>query len=283
MVAKKIHENSLRGQLGINLIESRVLKMGYVWYPTGAIEAGIDGHIEIRNPATGEVLNSIVQVQSKATVNAFSRETATSFEYICNERDIEYWMGGNAPVILVVSRPADDDAYWVSVKDHFADLAVRKARRVTFDKQRDRFDESSAEALRQLAVRRDLGLYSPSVPKLERLYSNLLTVAYFAPTLYLAKTRHRFGSALRAELHAAGAHDSMEWVLREGTILSFHDLTQPPWPGVCERGTVEEFDTDEWALSADPDRRRVFVWLLNEVLRSLVHNQATSVVIARRS
>ncbi len=43
MNAKKIHKNSLLGQRGINLIERRVLEMGFIWYPTGSVEAGIDG------------------------------------------------------------------------------------------------------------------------------------------------------------------------------------------------------------------------------------------------
>jgi hypothetical protein len=270
MAPKKIHENALRGQLGISLIETRVLKMGYVWYPTGGLEAGIDGLIEIRDPATGAVLNSIVQVQSKATANPFLKETPASFEYICDERDIEYWLGGNTPVILIVSRPSTDEAYWVHVQKYFADLSARKSRRVVFDKQRDRFDESCADALKCLAAPRSLGLYSSPIPKSERLYSNLLSVASYAPTLYLAQTHHRFGSALRAELQAAGLHDATEWVLREGSVLSFHDLTESPWPQLCDRGTVEEFDTDDWALSDDPDRQRTFVWLLNEALRQFV-------------
>ena len=53
-MTKKIHNNSMTGQKGINLIEKIVLEMGFVWYPTGGMEAGIDGTIEIRNPQTGE-------------------------------------------------------------------------------------------------------------------------------------------------------------------------------------------------------------------------------------
>jgi hypothetical protein len=64
---KRITTAQLTGQKGINLIEKRVLDMGFLWHPTGNIEAGIDGAIEIRDDATGDVLNNIVQVQSKAT------------------------------------------------------------------------------------------------------------------------------------------------------------------------------------------------------------------------
>lgn len=42
---KKIHHNSIGGQPGIHAIEAVVLQLGYVFYPTGALEAGIDGFI----------------------------------------------------------------------------------------------------------------------------------------------------------------------------------------------------------------------------------------------
>jgi hypothetical protein len=40
---KRIPKNSIVGEQGIALIHQRVLEMGYLWYPTGGIEAGIDG------------------------------------------------------------------------------------------------------------------------------------------------------------------------------------------------------------------------------------------------
>src|ERR1051326_1377731 len=117
MAVKKIHLNSVIGQQGINSIERIVLAMGFVWYPTGAMEAGIDGIIEIRDANSGEVTNSIIQVQSKATKGPFQAETADGFDYLCEEKDLEYWLCGNAPVILIRSRPDTNEAYWISIKD----------------------------------------------------------------------------------------------------------------------------------------------------------------------
>ncbi|ASC73673.1 hypothetical protein XM38_046450 [Halomicronema hongdechloris C2206] len=64
---KKIGKRDITGQKGINVIEEIVLEMGFLWYPTGGVEAGIDGFIEIRDDVTEEVTNSIIQVQGKAT------------------------------------------------------------------------------------------------------------------------------------------------------------------------------------------------------------------------
>lgn len=95
---KRIHQNSLTGQQGFNLIATIVGEMGFLWTPTGgSADAGIDGFIEIRQPETGEATNLVVQIQSKATVNRWDNEIETTFEYRWNERDIDYWMQGKPP------------------------------------------------------------------------------------------------------------------------------------------------------------------------------------------
>ena len=145
---KVIPARAISGQQGINLIERILLRMGLAWHPRNAgLDAGIDGNIEVRDRDTQRATNCILQVQSKVLSGQFTAETESTFEYLCDERDIEYWLGGNVPVILVVSRPNNDEAYWVSVRDAFATIDARRNRRVFFDKQRDRFDESSRVGL----------------------------------------------------------------------------------------------------------------------------------------
>ena len=104
MQPKKIGHTTLLGERGVNLVARRVMEMGFVWYPTGSVEAGIDGHIELRDAETGEVFNAVIGVQSKATDHSFPNETATGFDFYCNKRDLDYWLKGNLPVVLVVSR-----------------------------------------------------------------------------------------------------------------------------------------------------------------------------------
>jgi hypothetical protein len=237
-----------------------------LWYPTGQIEAGIDGYIEIRDPVSGDVTNSIIQVQSKASDQPFGAESPTAFEYLCEAKDLEYWMAGNAPVILVVSHPKTQEAYWVAVKKYFADPARLKARKVAFDKARDRFDVSCRQALITLAVPRDVGLYLAPQPKREKLYSNLLPVTYYAERLFAADTTYREAKDLWAVANARGLNIGGEWILRDRRIYSLFDLTVPPWDSLCDRGTVEDFATEEWATTADPATRRQFVDLLNRCL-----------------
>lgn len=266
MATKKIHPNAIKGQQGINLIEAIVLEMGLVWYPTGQVEAGIDGVIEIRDPTTGAVTNSIIQVQSKASDQPFVAESAASFEYLCDARDLDYWMAGNAPVVLVVSRPSTREAYWVAIKEYFSEPVRLKSRRVVFDKVRNRFDTSCRQALINLALPRDAGLYLAPQPKRERLYSNLLSVAYCADRMFVAGTSYREPKDLWAVVQARGLSIGGEWILREKRIYSFHDLRLSPWDTLCDRGTVEDFATSEWADSADLAAQRQFMDLLNRCL-----------------
>jgi hypothetical protein len=263
---KKISDSDIIGEKGIALIHRVVLDMGCLWHPTGGVEAGIDGFIEVRDPATGETTNSIVQIQSKARARPFTAETAEGFEYLCDERDLEYWLNGNAPVILVISRPDDGEAYWVSIKDRFKDLKARRERKVFFDKKRDRFDATARAAVVELAIPRDKGVYLAPPPKREMLYTNLLGVSRLAPDLYVAKTDIRFPGEVWEALRDATVRPRGEWVLVDKRLFSFHDLSQRSWDTLCDRGTVKRHDTDDFAYSLDDDQRYIFVRLLNHSL-----------------
>jgi hypothetical protein len=269
-VTKKITESQMIGDRGIALIKTRVLGMGLLWYESGGTEAGIDGTIEMRDGRTGEATNQIVQVQSRATSTDFTAETETSFEYLCDERDLAYWLGGNAPVILVRSRPKTDEAYWVSIKDYFGDPSRIAARKVVFDKERDCFDSSARDGLVTLAVPRDSGIYIAPPPRRERLVSNLLEVVTYPKSIYIAETEFRLGRALGAALRLDDPYPPREWMLRHGQLYSIHDLREPPWSEVCEVGTVELFHGDEWAQSADRERLNEFAQLLYACLSQRV-------------
>lgn len=267
MTAKKIIQQSQIGQQGVNLVEGIVLEMGYVWRPTPNADAGIDGTIEIRDATTGEVKNAIVQVQIKATTRPFQAETVDVVEYNCDANDLQYWLQGNVPVLLIVCRPATREAYWVSVKDYFKDPSIRKGRKISFDKNRDRFDRTSAPALARLGLPRDVGVFFAPPPKRERLYSNLLRVTSFPGKLYISATDFRLSKDLWAKFNVMGVRPGSEYVLTDKQIISFHDLTQHPWNAICDSGGQEVFDSGEWAFTDDVDRRHVFTRLLKQCLK----------------
>jgi hypothetical protein len=266
MAPKIISHSDIVGDSGIALIHTIVNGMGFVWTPTG-LEAGIDGYIEIRDATSGEVANLVIQVQSKATEKDFQSETLGGLDFYCKARDLDYWLGGNAPVILVRSRPSTKEAYWVSIKDYFKDLSRRKSGMIHFNKTRDKFDANCRNALLKLATPKDSGFYLAALPKNEKLYSNLLKIDSFTDKIYLAETDFRDYKILSAKLREMGGNISSEWILKNKRILSLHNLEEFPWSGICDQGTVEPFDTSEWADSCDADFQNDFKRLLLQCLK----------------
>jgi len=273
MFVKTIHHASIVGQEGINLIERIVLQMGFVWNATH-LEAGIDGYIELRDGKSGEVTNNILQVQSKATEQPFERDDGKTFEYLCSERDLEYWLAGNAPVILVRSRPKTNEAYWVSIKDYFTDLAKRKQRRVIFDKEKNRFDSNAKSELIRSAVPSDSGFYLGPTPKEELLYANLLRLGNLPRLYYTAYTDYRTRPEIFERFRELTTSDTVgEWILNDKKIYSFYDLTEFPWNRLCDVGTVDDLPTNDWSTSNDEVEKRRFVHLLNSCLREKLYRR----------
>lgn len=262
---KKIRSTGITGQQGVALIETTVLKMGSIWHPTGGLEAGTDGYIEFRDPTTGEMLNLHLPVQSKATTTPFSSETEARAAYVCAQEDLDYWMKGNKPIILVVSRPTTGEAYWVSIKDYFRDPSLRKSRKVWFDKERDRFDESTLPRLLAVATSNVGGTYLAPRPQPEEVFSNLLRVVRLPTRIFHAYTDCGSGKEVRDRLNETGAHNAQEWSYRGKQIISVDDLSTSPWSRICDPGTVEEFEVEEWTNSLDEDRQNDLIDLLKSM------------------
>ncbi len=270
---KRVSQNSIVGQKGINVIERVLLEMGFTWHPTNqALEAGLDGFLEIRDSATSQVFNSIIFVQSKATEKSFIAETRESFEFICKERDLDYWLQGNAPVILVVSRPKTQEAYWISVKDYFKELSVRSKRKILFEKAKHRFDSSARQTLMQLALPPSSGIYLSPQPRQERVFSNLLPVKSFPPKIWTADTQMRQDWQVKQHFRSKGLRMGGEWFLKEKKVVSFYDLGHELWLEICDQGSIESFDSGDFAYSDEEQVRHEFVRLLKLTLRRKLHH-----------
>jgi hypothetical protein len=268
MKPKQHTQTSNTGERGVNLIGGIVLRMGHAWNPV-TMDAGIDGTIELCHPDTREALNRIILVQSKATLHRFPKETEAGFEWPCDSRDIDHWVKGNTPVVLVVSRvvAGSEEAYWIDVKRYFADPTTRRNGRVAFDKSKDRFDETCSEALMELAAPVRDGLSLGPARVRETLVSNLLRVASHSEHIYVADTEFRNSGAVWAHFKERGIEAGGEWILKGGRILSFYDLDTPTFRGVCDMGTMERHAASDWASSPDLDRLQEFTWLLKQALR----------------
>ncbi len=232
---KKLSRQVVRGQQGINFIERIVLAMHCTWTPTGATEVGIDGYIELFDPGTQHPLGKSLGVQSK--VNAtFSNEREDGFDYYCAERDLQYWLQGNLPVLLIVSRPETEEAYWLSVKEYFNTPEIVASKKAHFSKATQRFDEHCLTSLVHLGRSAAEGLYLGPTQQPERLISNLLTLREFPQTLWIADTPHRRPQDLWPLLDGHKPRITDDWLLHESKVYSFQDLRSDPWTSICDQG-----------------------------------------------
>ncbi len=267
---KKAAITDIIGERGIALIQKISLDMGFPFQRTG-FDKGIDGYIEIVDPATGAATNCIILIQSKATSGSYIAETDESFDFYCNERDLYYWLGGNAPVILICSRPHTNEAYWVSIKDYFnKDDAARKSHKVHFLKKRDIFDVNCRQKLIDLAVPKDSGIYLSPIPKEEKLISNLLTVERLPKTIFVAKTNTKDRDEVFQRLFGSGVKPRKEFLVKNNSLISFHDLEEHPWSILCDTTTIKSDPIKIWSETKDQDKLNDFVELLNYALTEIL-------------
>lgn len=249
---KKVTAQTFIGEEGVNLIERRVLAMGHLFHPR-RIDHGIDGHIDLVEPGTGRHLNQTILVQSKAHDRSLLQESGTSFVFTCDQRDLEHWLAGNAPVIVVVSHPKKDEAWWIDIKAEFADPKTRAARRLVIEKASHAFDADTGSALLNLGMPKSSGLYLKPPPKTEVLETNLLKVVGLPKYLYLAPAVTT-DYAAAGDLLATAEGSRAPFILRDGLVLSFDDI-QNSRLQVLRTGDVETHAVAAWADSSDDGRR----------------------------
>jgi hypothetical protein len=265
--AKTISRQGILGQRGINLIEDIVLQMGSHWTPAGPNEVGVDGFIEFFDPTSKEALGVRIAVQSKA-VTAFENDSSGSFEFWCEPRDLEYWLLGTMPIILIVSKPASKEAYWIHIQDYFSAYSKGGSTRVKYNREVHRFGPQSFAALLKLGSPTDRSFYLPPIPKRETIQSNLLQVISFPANIWTGATEFRTHGQIWAVLKDAKTRIDGNWIMHNKSVYSFQDLSTVPWHPICDQGTVERHDSQEWSQTDDPSRMRQFVQLLNRSLSS---------------
>lgn len=260
---KTVTPQTITGEAGLVLIQQRALEMGYLFHPR-RIDHGIDGHLDLVDARTMALLNLTILVQSKASENPFPSEDDHEFHYLCRPQDLNLWLAGNAPVLLIFSHPSAGEAWWVDVKAAFPTPQSRASRRIDVDKKTQRFDRDAAAALLDLGKPQGQGLYLRPPPKPEALQSNLLPIQGMPSTIYVAKSAAATYPEAGALLEGARTRDV--WILRDGNILSFRDLREPPLD-VLTASPVELHRTEEWAQTIDSDLEWIFTDLLTRTIQ----------------
>lgn len=261
---KRVQPSKKIERQGIALIGKIVADMGHLWNEPQN-DFGIDGSIELVDPATEKATNRIVLVQSKATSVPFGDRP---IGFTCDEDDLRYWLHGNAPVVLIRSHPASGEAYWVSVKDYFRDHPEQRAsRRILFDREQHQFDLASDSALQELARPRVDGLHLGTPPIHETLVSNLLPIVSYPETIFSAKAIISRGRDAWAVWDESPGEWPRDWIVWSGHVYSFTNPSTGMLSKLCT-GPTKPIPTSDWAEAEDEELRRHFVWLLKAALSS---------------
>lgn len=262
---KMIDDSNLIGAAGIGLISLRAAQMKQVFHERH-IDPGIDGTIELRNPATGEMANLHIFVQSKASNSAFPGETDSGFYYLCEPRDLDYWLKASSPVIIICSHPETEEAWWAHVQGWFgADPTRRATRRIEFDKESHKFDRDALDALLKCADPHATAHSPGPLRKDELLVSNLLPVD-FPPRYYTsavpARTTPR--SVYEAQ-RATGLPVRSDFFISHGRLYTWERTAGTALATVAKDGSDENAAGE--LLGGDDDSRRLFVRLLGAALQ----------------
>lgn len=104
--------------------------------------------------------------------------------------------------------------------------------------------------------------------RVDTLVANVAPLVDFPKTLYISPaTCASYKQAWARLLTGEKGHIAHSWVLHEDNLYSFLDPSTSRLSRIADAGATEEHATSEWAESPDPDKRRLFVHLLNGVLQ----------------
>lgn len=259
-------------RLGVALVQSVVADMGHIWREKSVSDVGIDGEIELVDPTTERATGRLLMVQVKSRSGLDERADGT-VRFTCSQEDLDYWLSGTAPVLLVLVSTDAREAWFKNLQDWFGgDPSRRQARVVSFDSAEDRFIPEAAHRLVDWAAPASSGLYLRPPPIRELLVSNLLRVEHISPTIHVVRSTATGWSEINARLRRSG-HDTVDDVVwHGGEMWSFRNFDEAPLNALAD-GTPERISTDELVESKSEDDHRLFVRLLNNTLREVCRDQ----------
>lgn len=262
-MAKKITNPQIIGARGESFVSERANSMGFMYSGYGRVEAGIDGLLELRDPDTGVATGQLVAVQVKTKEwGSYTGETETSFEYLMDKSDVEYWDGCNLPVIVVLVHLESNIAYWKNANAGSGE----DGRRLTIDKEIDVFDRRAAEGIAAVCVEKSgFGVWFPPLRGDEDGYLNLLSVR-FSGKVFMAASPYKSGRAALYELLGHEQRPPNDWTIRGGQFMSFRDPSDGPLRHIVDRGSIEAFCPEDVMYPDDEPGEHVVIDLLRRTL-----------------
>ena len=254
---------------GVMFVQRTVDDMECVWRPTPNDDVGLDGEIELGKDGTAT--GHLIKVQVKSGKSYIANPKGQSFDFLAEDDDLEYWKNANLPVILVVFDPEAQEGYWKSIQRYVTDHPEVNAKphRVVFSRRRDRFVTASFLQLCGLVIPDEAQLTSFLKDRItEPLYSNLLPVVEYPPTLY-----HFQLSELRMSEMTGQLEDMPEDCVPHGNgYIGFRDPRSPGsrFAGAVISSTVEAEHSRYYLRNPHTRNKVVGLWnaaLARQLLR----------------
>ncbi|MGO8906831.1 MAG: DUF4365 domain-containing protein [Solirubrobacteraceae bacterium] len=268
---KKISRQSAIGEAGVALVAMRLSDMCHQWHPTSGIDSGIDGEIEVRDPATAITRNFRIGVQVKATEGVWRSETEHGFLYRVKPADVEFWLSSNQPVLLVCARPKKGEAYWRNVQEWAADPKRRAEGLIDFDKRRDIFDASAVARFFSLRAEDGATVEPPGPePRSDPVKSNLMPVCFDTEVVSSIATPSEDPKEI-FELGLAAGVPHGDVILREGRLWTLAEFERGYLEAIGARSRVRREKLADWALSGNRSRQAHVAELLRRSLLDRLH------------
>ena len=273
VAVKRTAKQTRIGEAGIALIHERVGEMGHNWQPTAGPDSGIDGEIELVDPATDVTRNFRIGVQSKATEGRWRSETDDGFLYRPKPEDLEFWLGSNQPILLVCSRPRTGEAYFRNVQEWAKDPARRASGLIDFDKHRDRFDVSATARFFVLDARDPLTVDPPGpLPVAEQVLTNMLPVRWDVAQVWSTVAPSESWGELFARALDAGVARS-DVALHAGRLWSLSPVSGEYLDAIEADEPAEPTPLVDLAVSLDRKDEQLLAELARRSLLNQHHRQ----------
>lgn len=261
---KSINPNQFKEKEGLNTVATIVNRMGCTWRPTPNDDYGIDGEIEINKD--GAPTGKIMKVQIKSGSSYVKNLTTTKFDFYADEDDVEYWIGSNIPVILIIVDRSHNIRHWINIKDYASknQRFANPPHKVTFSIKGNYFGVKSFFDICKIVLTEQEFVNVTKNKILEEIYSNLLPVTNLPSKVYGISTTLN----LKQIKESLSGKYIPKFYLAENKIWTFSNLFDKDnvFREIADPNTVTAVNVQEWLL--DDNKRNWYIALLRKTLNS---------------
>lgn len=146
----KADDRHLVERQGVALVQKlAVSDLRWLFREQNVSDVGVDAHLEIL--VAGRATGRLLALQIKSGDSYFAEPVGEGFVYRGDQQHLEYWLDHSLPVIVIICRPAQDEAYWQVISQDTTERTQSGWKMVI--PTANRFRAETAETLHRIATR----------------------------------------------------------------------------------------------------------------------------------